>query len=387
MKRYDGRYNEGLEFEKPGLDIVFGDKSRITDDSMAISVGQGASGSRFTIEGDISSAGQGLHSDANNTKCTITNTAKIDAYQAIFLSGAHQSVRNAGTIIGGDAGVITRGSDARLINDGSISGRVGAALLASEDGHVVNRRSGEIEGELFGIAFRGITTESENKLVNFGSITSQDTSFSGGISVDHVINRGVMKGKIALDSGDDMFDGRHGKTIGVVNGGGDDDKYLIDNARIELFEYRDGGWDTVVSSVGYRLPENFEKLVLQGQKNLVAHGNDGGNTLIGNAGDNTLNGYEGNNVLAGGRGNDQLFGGSSVDTFVFKTGDGRDTIQTFQPGVDRLALEGWKGMSSFDDILSHAREKGGGVVISFRGDQLVIDDCSKELLQADDFQF
>ena len=56
-------------------------------------------------------------------------------------------------------------------------------------------------------------------------------------------------------------------------------------------------------------------------------GNATGDTYIeGNAGNDTLIGGTGNDILYGGTGNDTLSGGAGTDTYVFKTGDGQDTI-------------------------------------------------------------
>ena len=50
------------------------------------------------------------------------------------------------------------------------------------------------------------------------------------------------------------------------------------------------------------------------------------NLLIGGTGKDTLRGSTGNDVLVGGKDNDTLEGGAGNDTYVYKTGDGQDTI-------------------------------------------------------------
>jgi Ca2+-binding RTX toxin-like protein len=53
-------------------------------------------------------------------------------------------------------------------------------------------------------------------------------------------------------------------------------------------------------------------------------------------GDDTITAKGGNDVLTGGTGDDILTGGDGADRFVFKSGDGHDTITDFKRGVDHL---------------------------------------------------
>ncbi|WP_256262445.1 calcium-binding protein [Pseudomonas gingeri] len=78
-----------------------------------------------------------------------------------------------------------------------------------------------------------------------------------------------------------------------------------------------------------------DRLVAENDKNyllIAGAGNDellGGNLhdrLEGGSGNDTLSGGAGNDVLDGGTGNDVLNGGTGADTYLFKLGDGRDTI-------------------------------------------------------------
>lgn len=69
-------------------------------------------------------------------------------------------------------------------------------------------------------------------------------------------------------------------------------------------------------------------------------GGAAGDTLSGGAGSDDLQGLDGNDLLRGGKGHDGLTGGGGVDTFVFARGDGADWIVDFQPGVEKLRLEG-----------------------------------------------
>ena len=69
-------------------------------------------------------------------------------------------------------------------------------------------------------------------------------------------------------------------------------------------------------------------------------GEDAADALFGGAGNDTLEGGTWNDTLDGGPGNDVLIGGLGADVFVYGVlSSGRDVIQDFQPGVDRLRLD------------------------------------------------
>lgn len=159
----------------------------------------------------------------------------------------------------------------------------------------------------------------------------------------------------------------------VLTGTARDDTFQVSVAGTRIVEGAGGGYDTVRSSVGYVLPENVEKLVLNGTAALDGTGNGAGNQLFGNAaanalmglaGDDFLFGQGGADTLDGGAGNDKLYGGdgadrlvggagsdrlqgdAGADTFVFlAAGDSpagaRDTVVDFSAAAgDRLDLRG-----------------------------------------------
>lgn len=75
-------------------------------------------------------------------------------------------------------------------------------------------------------------------------------------------------------------------------------------------------------------------------------GGVGNETLRGLGGDDALSGGAGKDVLIGGGGKDRLTGGSGADVFRFETaedsavGTGRDRIQDFARGIDKIDLSG-----------------------------------------------
>ena len=69
-------------------------------------------------------------------------------------------------------------------------------------------------------------------------------------------------------------------------------------------------------------------------------GGNGDDTLFGGAGNDFLFGGNGDDTLRGGLGNDILNGGLGFDRFVLTAGEGTDTIQDFQNGIDKFVLTG-----------------------------------------------
>ena len=92
----------------------------------------------------------------------------------------------------------------------------------------------------------------------------------------------------------------------------------------------------------------------------IFHGGGGGDTLTGGAGDDTLyggrqgdtlRGEAGADTLEGGKGTDILEGGAGADTYVFRSGDGADTIRGDENDVagtvNRLTFKDATGIDAF----------------------------------------
>ena len=139
-----------------------------------------------------------------------------------------------------------------------------------------------------------------------------------------------------------------------------------------------------------------------GMRNDHLAGGNGNDRLVGKLGDDVLEGDAGNDrlwgglgedVLSGGGGNDHLFGGFGADEFVYRLGDGRDTIYDFGTGAlwwagdDKVRLE-VDGIDSFADVQDAARQAGRHTVLDFGdGDTLVLRNIQADDLSADDFVF
>ena len=207
-----------------------------------------------------------------------------------------------------------------------------------------------------------------------------------------------------------------------MRGGAGNDTYVIDNSNDVVSEDSNQGTDLVQSSVDYIISDNdVENLTLTGSSNLYGDGNASANTIRGNSGANTLRGGagndrilgqagrdillgeddndtlfggigndllfgdDGNDVLSGGSGNDRILGGDGIDRltgglgndtltggagndiFQINSGTGRDVINDYTSGEDRIKLLG--GITESDLTFSRV---GGHTRISDDGDLLAI---------------
>ncbi len=152
--------------------------------------------------------------------------------------------------------------------------------------------------------------------------------------------------------GDDVLDGGIGADY--LAGGAGDDTYVVDDAGDFVLESAGEGVDTVISSIGFFLPDNVERVTLTGTDATDATGNDDDNTLVGNDGANRLSGQGGDDTLVGGGGADTLVGGAgddvyyvddAGDTIVELSGQGDDIVRStvsyaLADNVERLAADG-----------------------------------------------
>jgi Ca2+-binding RTX toxin-like protein len=154
-------------------------------------------------------------------------------------------------------------------------------------------------------------------------------------------------------SGDDTLGGS-GKNR--LYGGAGNDTYEVGQTDDVVVETdRDsgdaGGWDTVIASCDYTLSEYVDVLRLAADTGRIwgvpdwfdepfnGTGNNQANWIEGNNAANTLRGLGGNDTIVGLQGADSLYGGAGDDTYIYRLGDGNDTI-TDTSGIDLLVLYG-----------------------------------------------
>jgi Ca2+-binding RTX toxin-like protein len=106
----------------------------------------------------------------------------------------------------------------------------------------------------------------------------------------------------------------------------------------------------------------------------------GSDILSGEAGSDRLEGGNGKDTLFGGRGGDKLFGGRGRDVFALEQGPGRDRIEDFRNGQDRLGL-----IPDLKFRQLTIRQRGDNTLIRFGNDPLalLIDVQARQITRAD----
>ncbi|MFZ6681424.1 putative Ig domain-containing protein [Undibacterium sp. Tian12W] len=109
----------------------------------------------------------------------------------------------------------------------------------------------------------------------------------------------------------------------------------------------------------------------------ILNGNNDNNLLLGARGNDQLSGYGGDDTLNGAGGNDTLQGGSGNDTYIYKAGDGVDTIIDAE-GNNTISFAAGAQMS---DLRGHFVKNDQGsflqVQIGSNGDQILLKDGLK----------
>ena len=177
-------------------------------------------------------------------------------------------------------------------------------------------------------------------------------------------------------TGDNYLSGGRGNDI-LLSGRGDD--FLRGGAGSDLL-FSGSGDDTLRGGAG-------SDVLFAGRGDDIAAGGSGDDLIFGGRGDDRI---------IGGRGDDLLFGGSGSDVFVFRTGDGSDSILDFQTARSgrRFSIEGDQirlsviGVSDFDDLLALGQQEGNGVLFDFgNGDELFLSGTQLSALDRDAFTF
>jgi Ca2+-binding RTX toxin-like protein len=337
------------------------------------------------IDGTVNATTNGktaVLTNGSETTVNIGQTGVVNGYYGVYAYGDYTHVTNDGQINGANIAVALSFADhSKFVNNGIVHGEVfvdrsdKVNVVLSKDSVVTNT------GSTMDIA----TDEGQKShVVNRGEITSGNWGVYMRDGDDTLVNRGTISGGMTLGEGNDVFDNRGGKIDHWVSGYGGDDTFIIDS-KIDIDETAGGGNDTIKSTISLNLTadvyqqDEIENLTLLGNKDHNATGNNLDNVIKGNSGDNTL---------AGLGGADTLFGGKGADMFVFKTGDGTDTVQDFHNGVDHFNLKAWNGITDFADLKAHHLSVSGDDLIIHAGtDSLTIEHTSKSELDASDFVF
>ncbi|MCP5074708.1 MAG: calcium-binding protein, partial [Rhodobacteraceae bacterium] len=299
----------------------------------------------FFINGTVASITAAVNLEGDWNQLIIGTTGSISAsfnvgsnQGATFVRGDNAQLVNHGTVSGGSALVVLSGSNGKIQNTGNATGTNALAFDNMDAGSVNTAvNSGYAFGTNYGfIAFGDSSGISTYNITNTGTLGGLVGSILGTSSVENVVNSGTLIGDVFLLGGADVFDGLGGTFDGTVLGGDGDDTFIIDDATINLFEDAAEGTDTVQSTVGWTLGDNFENLTLIGSSNVDGYGNVESNTITGNQGNNVLNGLGSADTLYGKAGDDKLNGGNGIDLLF--GGDGDDRLRG-QKGADILKAD------------------------------------------------
>ncbi|WP_069300734.1 calcium-binding protein [Neptunicoccus sediminis] len=107
-------------------------------------------------------------------------------------------------------------------------------------------------------------------------------------------------------------------------------------------------------------------------------GGSGNDTLKGGGGADVLKGGGGKDKIIGGPGNDKLWGNRGADDFIFKSGDGKDTIKDFKVGQDEINLAG----ADVDDITFI--KKGEDVLLRYDDIKVLVENVTRAEMMDDD---
>lgn len=232
------------------------------------------------------------------------------------------------------------------------------------------------------------------------------------LSRDHIENL-VLTGTVAINgtgnglanqitgnSAANTLDGDAGAD--TMDGGLGDDTYVVDDVGDRVTEsLRNGGVDTVQSTVSYTLGANLENLELT-SVGLTGTGNTLANALTGGAGSQTLDGGTNADTMTGGAGDDTYHVDNAGDMVVeLVTGGTADTIKTSlnnaslrnYANVENLELIGSARVGFGDDAVNtltgnnqaNTLDGGGGVDIMVGGagnDTYVVDVSTETVTEA-----
>jgi VCBS repeat-containing protein len=222
------------------------------------------------------------------------------------------------------------------------------------------------------------------------STTGQFTLTVNGVTDANVINGTDGADTLTGTSGVDQINAGDGND-NIYSGAGDD---VIDAGKGDDYVFAAAGNKTVDGGDGndYLFGGTGNSVLNGGTGNDHITGGAGNETINGGDGNDTLMGGAGNDIITGGQGNDLLYGGAGSDTFVFKAGDGHDTVFDFQAtgaAHDVVQLDSHV-FADFAALMQSGavHDVAGGVHIDYAdGSSMALAGVMKASLTVDDFRF
>lgn len=198
-----------------------------------------------------------------------------------------------------------------------------------------SRSSADVDRIVFGDSIRpsdvSLTQTSNGDLIVGISLTDSITIKNYFGSVSGVISYSVDE---ILFSDGTVWTVDIIKSMLLATSGYDDEIYGFSDA-----EVIDGG-----AGDDYINGRNGNDSLYGGVGNDYLSGSEGSDYLAGGDGDDILGNYAGeagNDIIVGGKGNDELRGGDGDDIYVYRRGDGTDTIRGDIVGANKILLIGY----------------------------------------------
>jgi Ca2+-binding RTX toxin-like protein len=277
--------------------------------------------------GDVITEAGGAGTDTAYTSVNYTVGANVE-YLTLSGSANINGGGNTGTLlITGNSGdnVLTAQASGNVTLDGG---------LGTGD---VARLSG-VQGDWGAVNVSGaqatITKTASGQVVTLQRI--EWLQFDSGGPVAVVMGQNLsgdgLNNTITGGAGNDTINGQAGADS--MTGLAGDDIYYVDNAGDVVTEAVAGGYDQVVSTINYTLPDNVENLYLSGSvlngtgnaENNFLSGTSANNSLSGAGGNDVMDGYTGNDTMSGGTGDDVFYVDSSSDVVNEASGEGTDWV-------------------------------------------------------------
>ncbi|MBR3498299.1 MAG: hypothetical protein IKO05_04825 [Selenomonadaceae bacterium] len=101
----------------------------------------------------------------------------------------------------------------------------------------------------------------------------------------------------------------------------------------------------------------------------TVRGGDGDDEIFGGSGNDKLFGGEGSDSLWGDKGSDTLTGGADEDYFIYRAGDGKDTILDYEQGLDQIVV---LGTDSRTRVESPIIDAAGNATLKIGSGQIVV---------------
>ena len=226
--------------------VLIGSQGQLSVNGSGITVGASAGNSTITVDGSIMSAnGAGLTIEAQtnisvgtggdisakyngvlfysgSAGSSLFNAGVIDSNHGsnndIYIADANIQLDNAGLISGPVDPIDVNGTNALIVNSGTITGQDGASLIMfGGANNTTIHNTGTIVGAIQNGGATGPLTVSNSGTITAASFAIQATAFN-----DTVTNSGTIHGSIDMGTGTDIVN-NDGKIVGYVSfeGAGD----------------------------------------------------------------------------------------------------------------------------------------------------------------------